>query len=142
MHLKKITDYSIRTLMYLACLPPEQLSNISTISGTFGISQNHLMKVVNRLAQLNYLETVRGKGGGVRLGRPAADIQIGTLIEQLESNETLIDCSDGPCKFIGKCHFADILQQGSQAFYREMNKHSLADLVQNKDELKEVVFFR
>ena len=139
MHIRKNTDYALRTLMFLACLKPAERSNISHISEVFNISKNHLMKVVHSLSQLGYLDTVRGKGGGIRLGRAASDINLGELIRELEPVHQMIDCSDGPCRFRGQCRLASVLHEAANTFVDVLSHYTLADLVENDIELKKVI---
>ncbi|MCV5804370.1 Rrf2 family transcriptional regulator, partial [Escherichia coli] len=67
MQLTSFTDYALRTLIYLASLPKDELTNIIEVTDLFGVSRNHMVKVINRLGQLGYVHTVRGKNGGIRL---------------------------------------------------------------------------
>ncbi|HMZ51139.1 MAG TPA: Rrf2 family transcriptional regulator, partial [Candidatus Sumerlaeota bacterium] len=84
------TDFGLRTLMFVAA-NPGRLCSVKEISGAYGISRNHLVKVVHRLGQLNYVETVKGRGGGIRLARPAEEMRLGDLIQTLEANMILVE---------------------------------------------------
>ncbi|MGR5540844.1 Rrf2 family transcriptional regulator, partial [Vibrio campbellii] len=84
MHLTSFTDYSLRTLIYLASLPQGELTNITHVTELFGVSRNHMVKVINRLGQLEYIETVRGKNGGIRLLKPAHEIKVGQVVRDIE----------------------------------------------------------
>jgi Rrf2 family nitric oxide-sensitive transcriptional repressor len=139
MNIRKNTDYAIRTMMFLACLKPMELSNVAHISDVFSISQNHLRKIVNRLAQLGYLHSVRGKGGGIRLAKPAEQIKLGDLISDFEQVTELVDCQDGPCIFIGKCRLSAALKKSSIVFLSALNEYTLAQLISNDAQLKHII---
>ena len=142
MYITKNTDYSFRTLMLLAVQPSEQLTSIEQISASLQVSRAHLMKVVNRLATLALLETVRGRHGGVRLMSDASDINIGTVFRQLEEIDKIIDCDDGPCVFQGACKLDKIFRDASEAFMAELDQYTLADLVRRKSQLLKVLNFQ
>src|SRR3546814_5564819 len=93
MKLTLFTDYSIRVLLHLAARP-ERLCSIAEVAQAYRISQNHLMKVVNDLARSGYIDSVRGRGGGIRLGKPPADINIGALVRHTEEGFNLVDCGN------------------------------------------------
>ena len=80
MQLTRYTDYSVRVMMYLG-LQPDRLVTISELAELYAISRNHLVKVVHNLSRSSYIKTVRGKGGGMRLDRSAAEINLGDLIQ-------------------------------------------------------------
>src|SRR5678816_3721509 len=92
MRLTRYTDYALRVLLYLAARP-EGLSSIGSISRAYGISQNHLMKVVNDLANAGYVASVRGRSGGIRLGRAPEEINIGQVVRHTEDGFQVVDCA-------------------------------------------------
>src|SRR5215470_8528695 len=94
MRLTRYTDYAMRVLLYLGARP-DKLFSIAEISRAYGISQNHLMKVVNDLVREGYAASVRGRFGGVRLGRPAEEINVGDVVRHTEEGFDLVDC--GSC---------------------------------------------
>lgn len=94
MKLTNYTDYSLRVLIFLASRPSEELSNIKEIADTYSISKNHLMKVIYRLGQLGYVETIRGRGGGIRLGMIPEDINIGEVVRNTEDDFNIVECFD------------------------------------------------
>ena len=91
MHLTLWTDYALRTLIYVGA-KDGRLSTIAEIAESFGVSRTHLMKVVNQLGQQGYIETVRGKGGGIRLGRKPAEIVVGALVRDTEEDLAVMGC--------------------------------------------------
>ncbi|MAS87824.1 MAG: BadM/Rrf2 family transcriptional regulator [Micavibrio sp.] len=135
MQLTSFTDYGLRVLMYLAA-NPDRLSSVKEVSDHFGISRNHLVKVVHRLSQLEYIETTKGKGGGIRIVKDTDKLRLGDLIKILEPNMSLVECFDpstNSCKITNMCQLKHYLFEGSQSFVATMNKYSLADTVKDKN---------
>lgn len=126
MRLTRYTDYAMRVLLYLGARP-ERLCSIGDIAHGFDISQNHLMKVVNDLVNADYLQSVRGRSGGVRLARPADQINVGALIRHTEGTCDLVDC--GSCPIAPACGLADALDEALNAFMTVLDGYSLADLL-------------
>lgn len=139
MYITKYTDYSLRTLMLLALQPPDHLMSIEEISNTFAISRGHLMKVVNQLAQLDLVETVRGRTGGVRLHYDHSEINIGEVFRQLEEIGELVNCEDGPCLFMGNCKLDSLLRKATDAFLHELDQYTLADLVKRRSHMQNII---
>ena len=93
MKLTNYSDYALRSLIYLAIKPePNALANISDIAEAYQISKSHLTKIVHQLGQLGYIESIRGKNGGIRLAKKPEDINLGVLIQQIEPDFALVDC--------------------------------------------------
>ena len=139
MYVTKHTDYSFRTLMLLALQKQDVLMSIEEISESLNVSGTHLMKVVNRLATLELVETVRGRNGGVRLWCNLEEINIGVVFRELEEIEEIINCDDGPCLFRGICSLDKMFHDAAESFIRELDKYTLADLVHNKPQLQTVI---
>ena len=139
MHITKNTDYALRTLMLLALLPPEERISIEEISTTFDISKGHLMKIVNQLANLHLVDTARGRSGGVRLDLDHSDINIGSVIRQLNEITKIVDCNDGPCLFKGACNLDLAFQKATDAFLHELDQYTLADLIKQRSHLQKIV---
>jgi len=142
MHLTIFTDYTMRVLIYLG-LRRDGLVTISDIAKAYGISENHLMKVVHQLAQRGYIETVRGKGGGMRLAQEPQDINLGQLIRQTEGDGSLLACLDGngACCIQNTCSLIGILREAQTALFAVLAKYTLADLLVNEQPLAKILFY-
>jgi Rrf2 family nitric oxide-sensitive transcriptional repressor len=117
--------------MYLA-ERPERLSSVAEIAAYYNISRNHLVKVVHRLAQLGYIETVKGKGGGVRIAAHAGQLRLGDVIKELEPNMHMVECFDAEhntCRITDACKLKHCLFEGVEAFIRTMNGYTLDHVV-------------
>jgi Rrf2 family nitric oxide-sensitive transcriptional repressor len=142
MHMNDQTDYSLRVLLYLACRDKDQLANIQEIARTYSISENHLMKVVHKLAKKGYIETIRGHGGGLRLAKAPADINLGEVIRQTEENFYLVECFNAGtdcCIITPVCQLRTVLQEALGAFFQVLDRYTLADLTRNR-QLYQIVF--
>lgn len=128
MHLTRFTDYGLRTLIYLA-LRPDDLSSIAEIAGAYGISENHMVKVVHRLGQAGLVETIRGRNGGIRLARAAADIGLGDVVRLSEPSLALVECQAGEsCAIGGLCSLQGIMDEALGAMLAVLDGYSLADV--------------
>ena len=130
MHLTRYTDYAMRVLLYVGVQDGARLSPISEISRAYGVSQNHLMKVVNDLVNAGYLESVRGRFGGVRLARPAAEINVGAVVRHTEEGFELVDC--GGCIVAPACGLTGALAEALTAFMQVLDGYSLDDLLKKR----------
>ncbi|WP_299787755.1 Rrf2 family transcriptional regulator [uncultured Shewanella sp.] len=138
MRLTTFTDFGLRTLMYLASLPPEQLSSVTEVTKVYHCSQNHLVKVVGQLSKLGYLQTTRGKYGGICLAMSPRDINIGQVIRQMEKHLDGVDCTTSECELVGCCKLKAALQEAMGAFLEAMGNYTLADLVENQEQLTQI----
>jgi len=132
MHLTRYTDYAMRVLLYLGARP-ERLISISEISRSYGISQNHLMKVVNDLVRAGYLASVRGRSGGVRLARAPSEINLGAVIRRTEDGFDLVAC--GNCLIAPACGLPTALNEALAAFMAVLDRYSLSDLLSKRGEM-------
>jgi len=135
MKLTTYTDFGLRVLMYLACLPPEEKSSVADIANRYQVSRNHMVKVVSQLVALGYLHSQRGKNGGITLAKSPKKINIGKVIRELEHNLNGIDCNSPGCRLIPGCQLIPALRVGMEAFLTAMEAYTLADLVGQPDEL-------
>ena len=142
MRLTHFTDYSLRVLIYLASVP-ERRATIAEIAAAFGVSKNHLMKVVQFLGGIGLLATVRGKGGGLGLARDPGQIGIGDVVRQAEGAALPAECFDkasNTCPITRLCALQAALREASEAFHRVLDGYTLEDLVQNRRSLAKVLF--
>lgn len=141
MRLTTFTDYGLRVLVYLGT-HPARLATIAGIAQAYGVSENHLMKVVHHLAQHGYIETIRGKGGGMRLARAPADINIGDVVRQSEDDLAFVECFDkatSDCRIAPACRLKGVLGEALEAFYAALDRYTLADLIANRASLAKLV---
>lgn len=136
MRLTTFTDYCLRVLIYVG-IESDRRVTIDEIAKCYGISRNHLMKVVFRLGQLGYLETVRGKGGGFRLKVDPADINIGRLVRETEEDLQLVECfGEGSlCAIEPACVLRNTLGKALGAFLAVLDETTLAGLIRPQREL-------
>lgn len=130
MRLTTFTDYTLRTLIYLA-LRPQTLVTIADIAEAYDISVNHLMKVVHQLSVAGDAATVRGQHGGLRLGRPAELINIGNVVRRTEPDMHLVACfgEEQRCVIQDGCVLQHALGDALRAFLAVLDRYTLADLV-------------
>lgn len=134
MRLSLFTDYSLRVLMFAAL--KDGSFSLSEVAEAYGISRHHLVKVVNYLAKLGYLETRRGRGGGIALGMKPEDIRIGMVVRRTEDTPFIVECFDkqhNTCPINGSCRLKGALAQAVNAFYETLDRHTLRDLVTGVD---------
>lgn len=138
MRLTVYSDYSLRLLMYLA-VRTERLSTIQEVSKAYGISSNHLMKVVHQLGLAGYVETIRGRNGGMRLGKPASDIGLGKLLRFTEPDMDIVPCfspENQECPLRRACRLKGALDKARQAFLAVLDEYTLADLTSSPDPMR------
>ena len=131
MKLTRYTDYVLRVLMHLA-VQPGQLTSISTIARAYGISQNHLMKVVQDLRTAGYVDAERGRAGGIRLARAPAEINLGEVVRHTEEGFDLVDCAH--CLIAPACALTAALHRALAAFMEVLDGYTLADLTSSRSE--------
>ncbi|HWO97177.1 MAG TPA: Rrf2 family transcriptional regulator [Bacillus sp. (in: firmicutes)] len=140
MRLTNYTDYSLRVLLYLAVKKEDELSNIKEIADAYDISKNHLMKVTHELGKLGLIETIRGRNGGIRLAKHPRDINIGEVVAKTEEDFHIVECFNqggSHCVITPSCKLKHVLYEALQAFITVLKGYTLADLSQNKDDLRQ-----
>src|SRR5262249_49045203 len=140
MRLTLYTDYALRVLIQ-AGLNEGKLTTIKDIARSFGISKPHLMKVVNDLSQKGYLETVRGRKGGIRLMREPQDINIGQVVRDTEDQLDVIGCLGrrGYCPIQRICVLRGVLSDATEAFLAVLDTYTLADLLKPQKEVLSLI---
>ena len=133
MRLTRYTDYAMRVLLHLAARD-EGLSSIAEIARLYDISENHLMKVVQDLGKAGLLRTVRGRGGGVALARPAQAIGVGEVVRRTEEGFEMVDC--GTCVIASACSLPRVLNEATAAFIGVLDKYTLADLLDRRSQMR------
>jgi len=131
MQLTLYTDYSLRALLYLG-RDPDRLATIAEISDHYGVSRNHMVKVVHNLSTNGYLQSVRGKSGGVRLARAPEAINIGDVVRLTEPHMNIQECFNrdtNTCPLIDQCKLMGVLYQARQGFMQVLHNTTLADLL-------------
>jgi Rrf2 family transcriptional regulator, nitric oxide-sensitive transcriptional repressor len=131
MQLTLFTDYSLRVLVFLGA-HPHRLCTISETAKAYRISGNHLMKVVNRLSSDGYVETIRGKGGGMRLSRAANMINLGDVVRHMEDRFDIVECFDKKqqhCPLFPMCTLRSVLADAHRNFMATLDGHTLQDVL-------------
>ena len=134
MRLTDYTDYTLRVLMFCA-LNPERSITIAELAETHAVSKNHLMKIVNDLARQGLLQTTRGRGGGLRLLKAAADINIGDVVRKSETDFRMVECFDvnhNACTLTAHCQLKQVFKTALQMYLAELDKVTLADITRPK----------
>jgi Rrf2 family nitric oxide-sensitive transcriptional repressor len=141
MELTYYTDYALRVLVF-AGLCQEKLCLISEVAEHYGISENHLMKVVHGLAQGGFVRTYRGKGGGFTLAKDPKDIIIGEVVRHMEGPFKPVECfrTGNKCVITGPCDLPNILDEAFQAFITALDRYTLADLLVRRRQLARRLF--
>ena len=130
MRLTTMTDYAMRLLMYVA-QQPDRLCTIAEVAKAYDISETHLMKITHQLGLKGWLETVRGKGGGMRLAAAPADISLGEVVRSMEPDFYLVECltRDTTCSLAGQCKLTGIMSGALQSMMQYLDAYTLADLL-------------
>lgn len=137
MRLSLQTDYALRTLMFLAV--KEGHHSIAEIASAYGISKNHLMKVAQRLTAEGFVESMRGRRGGLKLARPAESLNVGLIMRVMEDSGAFVQCFDAAtnnCVVTLTCALRHALAGALEAFARHLDQFTIADLVPNFESFK------
>ena len=144
MKLTAFTDYSLRVLMYLSA-DPTQRATIAEIAAAFDISENHLVKVVHFLGRQGWIETLRGKGGGIQLAMAPDAINVGRVVRDTEGSALPAECflpEGGECILTPVCRLKNVLAEAVKAFYFVLDKYTLADISKNRQALAKVLMIQ
>ena len=149
MRLTLYTDYALRTLLYLGVHADRRVS-IREVAEAYGISENHLVKVIHHLGRGGFVDTLRGRGGGLMLARPADQINVGDVVRHTEEDMALVGCMSPPgapsgsaplaggksaafgaggCLLANACHLRGVLGEALGAFMSVLDSRTLADLL-------------
>lgn len=140
MKLTTFSDYTLRVLMFLGT-ERHRLATIPEIAAAYEISENHLMKVVHQLARAGVIDSVRGKGGGIRLAKAPQEIRLGQIIRHSEGAAPIVECLSGApitCKIAPACRLSAILVGSFEALYSKLDEYTLADLLDQPQQLVEL----
>lgn len=136
MRLTLYTDYALRVLMYLSVKKEDDKTTITEITEAYGISRNHLTKVIHHLGKLELIETTRGRGGGFTLAKEPKDITVGYVVRHMEEDFYLVECfnrENNQCVLTSVCTLQHALSEALQAYLTVLDKYSLADLTKTPD---------
>lgn len=142
MRLTLYTDYSLRVLLYIGIKGTEKLSTVQEVSDAYGISKNHLTKVVHELGKLGLIETVRGRGGGFRLNMAPKEINVGDVVRKMEDDFHLVECfncATNKCVITPVCKLKDVLHEALNAYFKVLDSYTLADFVENNEGLATIL---
>lgn len=130
MRLTTLTDYALRLLMYLA-QRQGRLCTIAEVAGSYGVSEAHMMKITHQLGLAGWIETVRGKGGGMRLARVPQDIVLGAVVRSMEPDFFMVECfsSGNSCVLTGTCKLTGVIDGALRSFMDYLDGHTLADIL-------------
>jgi Rrf2 family transcriptional regulator, nitric oxide-sensitive transcriptional repressor len=131
MRLTKFSDYALRVLLFAASVDDRRLVTIEETAAVYGISRAHLKKVVRLLIQEGYLQGMRGRTGGFRLGMPPARINLGALVRLTEPDFGLVECfqPDNACRITRQCRLPRLLNEALAAMLAVFDAHTLADIL-------------
>jgi Rrf2 family nitric oxide-sensitive transcriptional repressor len=133
MQLNQFTDYGLRVLMcLLSCREQERLTTVAELARLLDVSSNHLVKVVHFMSQQSWINSTRGRGGGIKLADQAELLSLGTIVRCLERTTQVVDCNKPLCVFSGKCGLKKLLDQALEQFYLFLDKYQLKDLQASK----------
>ena len=137
MKLTAYSDYALRVLIYLS-VQDDRLTTIKEISEQYGISKNHLMKLVHDLGKQEFIETVRGKNGGLRMARNPADITVGEVVRSMEKDLAVVECfepGNTDCRILKACVLTGVMSKALNAFLSVLDEYTIEDLTKPRSHL-------
>lgn len=138
MQLTSFTDYGLRALIYMASLPEDEMTSITRVTEVFGVSRNHMVKIINQLSRAGFIKAARGKNGGIKIGRPSDQIRVGDVVRVIEPL-ALVNCSPSFCHITSACLLKSVINNAVHAFLNELDKYTLADLIENNQPLRQLL---
>lgn len=140
MQLTSFSDYCLRVLVYAGTCYPE-LCSVKDIAAAYNINEPHVVKVVHFLSKAGYLETVRGRGGGLRLQKPANEIRVGDVVRETENNLAPVEClaQGGMCAITPVCNMKPMFKEALDAFLEVLDSYSLDDILAPKAKLERLL---
>ena len=136
MKLTQHTDFSLRLLIFLSLQNKGELVTIDHVVEHFLILKNHLTKIVNKLSKLGYINTVRGKNGGICLAKAASEINLSEVVKAMEANIEVVNCNTPACPLTNNCELKHILDDAQQAFFSTLERYTLSDICTQPKKLK------
>ncbi|MGM0555226.1 MAG: Rrf2 family transcriptional regulator [Myxococcota bacterium] len=135
------TDYALRMLIFLATRQEDGLAKTADVSEAYDISRHHLVKVTAELATRGYIESVPGRGGGIRLDRAPSEISVGAVVRDLEPSFALVECmeEDPQCVITPVCKLRSVLGLAMRDFLETLDDYTLADICENASELRAIL---
>lgn len=141
MRMTSHTDYAFRMLIYLATHSDGQ-ATVDEIASRYALSRNHLLKVALHLKNAGFVKSIRGRSGGLRLGRPAQEINVAAVVRAMEQGAVLVECfrpTGGNCVISDVCRLKGVFGEAMQAYFRVLDRYSLSDLTRNADMLRSLL---
>lgn len=138
MRLTRQTNYAMRILMYCAA-NEGRLSRIPEIAAAYSVSELFLFKILQPLVEAGHVETVRGRNGGVRLGRPAQNITLFDVVRVTEESFAMAECFEtdaAECPLVDSCALNGALREALNAFFEVLMRHTIADLVATRTDMR------
>lgn len=135
MQLTRFTDYALRVLIY-AGLNAERKITIGELAEKYKIPKNHLLKVVHQLTKEGLLNSKRGRGGGLTVGKSLKSITVGYVVRRFEPRLNLVECNKPRCVLSVGCVLKQVLEEGVQEFLNVLDRYTIADLIHNQDSMK------
>ena len=141
MRLTLYTDYALRVLIFVGA-NRDAISTIDAVAAGYGISKNHLRKVVHDLSRHGFLETHRGRKGGIRLGRPPESISVGAVVRAMEQDRGIAECFDPTapyCRIQPACALRSLLEDALESFLQTLDRYTIADIIRPRHALAELL---